>query len=66
MPGTGAERAGLREGDVIVRFAGTAVDGLEALRTLIRDRKPGDSVSVLYLRNGEARSTSAILGPRTD
>jgi len=66
MPGTGAERAGLREGDVIVRFAGTAVDGLEELRTLIRDRKPGDSVSVLYLRNGEAHSTSATLGPRSD
>ena len=66
MSGTGAERAGLREGDVIVRFAGTAVDGLEELRTLIRDRKPGDSVPVLYLRNGEARSTSATLGPRSD
>jgi peptidase M28-like protein/PDZ domain-containing protein/PA domain-containing protein len=66
MSGTGAEQAGLREGDVIVRFAGTAVDGLEELRTLIRDRKPGDSVPVLYLRNGEAHSTSATLGPRSD
>jgi S1-C subfamily serine protease len=66
MPGTGAERAGLREGDVIVRFAGAAVDGLEELRTLIRDRKPGDSVSVLYLRDGDAHSTSAVLGPSID
>src|SRR5439155_1739451 len=41
MPGTGAARAGLREGDVIVRFAGIAVEGFEELRTLIRDRKPG-------------------------
>jgi aminopeptidase YwaD len=66
MPGTGAERAGLREGDVIVRLAGTGVDGLEELRALIRDRKPGDSVSVLYLRDGEAHATSATLGPRID
>jgi aminopeptidase YwaD len=66
MSGTGAERAGLRDGDVIVRFAGTAVDGLEELRTLIRERKPGDTVPVLYLRNGEAHSTSATLGPRSD
>jgi len=66
MPGTGAERAGLHEGDVIVRFAGTPVDGLEELRALIRDRKPGDSVSVLYLRDGDEHSTSAILGPRID
>ena len=66
MPGTGAERAGLREGDVIVRFAGTAVEGIEELRSLIRGRKPGDSVPVLYLRDGEVHSTSATLGPRTD
>jgi peptidase M28-like protein/PDZ domain-containing protein len=66
MPGTGAERAGLREGDVIVRIAGVAVDGLEELRTVIRDRKPGDTVAVLYLRAGEPRATSATLGPRTD
>ena len=66
MPGTAAERAGLREGDVIVRFAGSPVDGLEELRTLIRDRRPGDTVSVLYLRAGEAHATSATLDPRTD
>jgi hypothetical protein len=66
MPGTGAESAGLREGDVIVRFAGITVDGLEELKTLIRDRKPGDTVPVLYLRDGEAHSTSATLGPRID
>jgi membrane-associated protease RseP (regulator of RpoE activity) len=66
MPGTAAERAGLREGDVIVRFAGTTVDGLEELRALIRDRQPGETVSVLYLRAGEAQTTSATLGPRTD
>ncbi len=66
MGGTGAERAGLREGDVIVRFAGVAVEALEELRTLIRDRKPGDTVPVLYLRDGEAHSTSATLGPRIE
>jgi Peptidase family M28/PDZ domain/PA domain len=66
MPGTAAERAGMREGDVIVRFAGTTVDGLEELRALIRDRQPGDTVSVLYLRAGDAHTTSATLGPRTD
>jgi len=66
MPGTAAERAGMREGDVIVRFAGTTVDGLEELRALIRARQPGDAVSVLYLRAGEAQITSATLGPRTD
>ena len=66
MPGTAADQAGLREGDVIVRFAGAAIDGLEDLRTLVRDRRPGDTVAVLYLRDGEAHATSAALGPRID
>jgi Peptidase family M28/PDZ domain/PA domain len=66
MPGTAAERAGLREGDVIVRFAGIAVDALEELQALIRERRPGDTVSVLYLRAGEAHATSATLGPRLE
>ena len=66
MPGTAAERAGLRDGDVIVRFAGIAVDALEELQTLIRELQPGDTVSVLYLRAGEAHTTAATLGSRLE
>jgi membrane-associated protease RseP (regulator of RpoE activity) len=66
LPGTGAARAGLREGDVIVRLAGTSVAGLEDLRAVIRARQPGDTVSVLYLRDGEPHTTSATLGTRAD
>lgn len=66
LPGTGAARAGLREGDVIVRLAGTSVGGLEDLRAVIRARQPGDTVSVLYLRDGEPYTTSATLGTRID
>src|SRR5437773_8141051 len=66
VPGTAAAQAGLREGDVIVRIAGTLIDGLEDVRTLLRDRRPGDIVSVLYLRNGEAHATTATLGARAD
>ena len=66
VPGTAAAQAGLREGDVIVRIAGTLIDGLEDVRTLLRDRRPGDVVSVLYLRNGEAHATTATLGARAD
>jgi len=51
---------------VIVRLAGTSVSGLEDLRTVIRARQPGDTVSVLYLRDGEPHTTSATLGTRAD
>jgi len=66
LPGTGAAQAGLREGDVIVRLAGSSVGGLEDLRAVIRARRPGDTVSVLYLRDGEPYTTSATLGTRID
>ena len=62
VPGSGAATAGLREGDVIVRFGRNAVDGLDALRGLLRHRRPGDSVDVVYLRDGEAHATAATLG----
>jgi membrane-associated protease RseP (regulator of RpoE activity) len=66
VPGTAAAQAGLREGDVIVRIAGTLIDGLEDVRALLRDRRPGDIISVLYLRDGEAHATTATLGARAD
>jgi membrane-associated protease RseP (regulator of RpoE activity) len=66
MSGTAAANAGLRDGDVIVRFAETAVDDIEQLKTLIAARRPGDVVSVLYMRDGDAHTTSATLGSRNE
>jgi hypothetical protein len=64
LPGGAAAAAGLREGDVLVRLGGTAVDGLEDLRAVLRERRPGEAVPVLYLRDGDAHTTSATLGAR--
>jgi hypothetical protein len=66
VAGTAAAQAGLREGDVIVRFAGRPVEGFENFRKMIGDRRPGDTVSVLYLRDGEAHTASATLGTWLD
>ena len=64
LPGSAAAAAGLREGDVIVRLDRAAVDGLDALRALLGARRPGETVDVVYLRDGEARATAATLGAR--
>jgi hypothetical protein len=61
MPGSAAERAGLRDGDVLVRVDGVSVDGFEALRKAIRARQPGDTVRLVYLRDGRDHETSATL-----
>jgi hypothetical protein len=62
LPGSGAARAGLRAGDVIVRLAGVSVGGLDEVRRVLAGRRPGDTLPLLYLRDGEARTTAATLG----
>jgi S1-C subfamily serine protease len=62
LPGSAAERAGLREGDVVIRLAGTPLASFDDLRAAIRTRAAGDRVDVVYVRNGERFSVSATLG----
>jgi aminopeptidase YwaD len=64
VAGSGAEKAGLREGDVLVRFGDTPLHGFEDLLTALKDHKPGDEVRVLYLRDGLDHETMATLGTR--
>jgi aminopeptidase YwaD len=61
VPGSAAERAGLRDGDVIVRFDDAPMGGLEDLRSVLRTKRPGDTVEVVYLRDGRETTTSATL-----
>jgi hypothetical protein len=61
VPGSAAERAGLRDGDVVVRVGDAPVNTFEELRTAIRARQPGDVVRVVYLRDGRDHVTSATL-----
>ena len=61
VAGSAAERAGLRDGDVLVRVDDVAVDGFEALRRAIRAHRPGDIVRLMYLRDGRDYETSATL-----
>ena len=64
IAGSGAERAGLRGGDVIVRMGDHGVSRFEDLRRVLADRRPGDAVALVYLRDGEEHQASATLGAR--
>ena len=61
---SGAERAGLREGDVIVRIADSAINSFDDLRGVLARRNPGDTVRVVYLRDGVDHAVPITLGTR--
>lgn len=52
-PGGPGDRAGLRAGDVLLRFNGDAIDGLQAYSDLIRAAAPGETVRIGLRRDGE-------------
>lgn len=64
VAGSGAERAGLKSGDVIARMGDTAMARFEDMRRLLSARKPGDPLPLIYLRDGEDHAVTAILGSR--
>jgi len=59
-----AARAGLRGGDVLVRFDGEPMASFDDLRAVLGRRRPGDTVQVVYLRDGTDHRVAATLGAR--
>jgi S1-C subfamily serine protease len=59
VPGSPADRAGLREGDVIVAFDGKAVTSADQLGTAVQDAMPGSTVAIGLYR-ASARLTFQI------
>jgi len=59
-----AARAGLREGDVIVKLADKKIQNIEDLTEELRSRKPGDEVEIIVLRSGSPVTLSATLRAR--
>jgi hypothetical protein len=62
--GSPAALAGLREGDLIVRFAGNKVQSLDDLAGFLRGKKPGEEVEIVVLRSGRPVTVRATLRPR--
>jgi S1-C subfamily serine protease len=58
-PGSPAARAGLADGDLIVRFDGTAIDGVDALHRVLRTWPAGQTATLVVIRRG-ARITVEI------
>ncbi len=63
-PGSPAERAGLRGGDVLVSFAGVTVRDLAEFAALLFAERAGREVDLVVLRGQQRIETKAILGAR--
>ena len=59
-----AEEAGLREGDVIVAVDGTPMRRVEDLLAILRQRTPGDRITVTINRDGKEREIDVALSDR--
>jgi serine protease Do len=60
--GSAAEKAGLKEGDIITKIDEKNIDGPESLSKVIHGYKPGDKVNVTYKRAGKEQKATAELG----
>lgn len=63
-PDSPADKAGLKAGDIIVEFDGKPVKDLYGYTDAMQARKPGDTVTIVVLRDGTRTTLSATLGRR--
>ena len=62
VPGSAAEKAGLKVDDIIVGVNDEKIDNASKLRNSIGLMGSGESVDIDYIRDGKNRKTTAVLG----
>lgn len=66
MPGSAAEKAGIRTGDVVMTVDGEQVKGATELRNAIGLKRVGDEVKLEVHRDGDIRMIEAQLGGQNE
>ena len=64
VPGSPADDAGIRDGDIIVRVNDQAIDGDHPLDATLSEYSPGDTVTIGILRDGQNIEVQLTLGTR--
>jgi serine protease Do len=59
-----ADKAGLKEGDIITKVDETKIERPEDLTKIIQKHKPEDKVGITYVRDGKTNKTEVTLGKR--
>jgi S1-C subfamily serine protease len=64
--GSAAELAGIQLDDVVIGFDGVPILGFEDLIAQVRAHRPGETIEVLIIRNGEELTLDVTLGVNTE
>lgn len=64
VPDSAADKAGLREGDIVVSFNGEPIRDLRHLRETVRLYQPGDTIPIAIDRGGSLTEASVVLQRR--
>ena len=64
VSGTPADKAGLRDGDIITAISDTKLDSNTSLRAALLKHKPGETVTLEVLRDGKPLSVNVTLTTR--
>jgi len=65
MEDTPAEKAGLKDGDIIRKINGKEINGRQHAQETIRSYEPGDKVELVVERDGAEQTVHAVLGSLT-
>lgn len=63
--GTSAEEAGIKKGDVLLKWNGEALEDTGAMMKKLREHKPGDVVDILLWRDGKESTVKVTLKAST-
>jgi S1-C subfamily serine protease len=64
VQGSPAEASGLKEGDIIIRINALDVQRLKDLSDILKSLKPGQRVSVDFLRDGQPLTVETVVVER--
>ncbi|MCY0903516.1 S1C family serine protease [Arthrobacter sp. H14-L1] len=61
VPGSAADKAGLKTGDIITNFGSRTIDDASALTAAVREQAAGATVKATFLRDGKQQSVDVTL-----
>jgi len=62
VSGSPADKAGLKSGDIITKINNETIGSQGSLSSILGEYRPGDKITITYLRDGKENTTSLTLG----